>query len=67
MASDVNPWDLDALRSLRQVANDLTALSATLEVLRGQRPRDAEVERAADLVERMIGSVDAIVGRLRER
>ena len=63
----MNPWDSDTLRSLRQVANDLTALSATLHVLRAQRPHDAEVERATGFVERMITNVDAIVTRLRER
>ncbi len=60
-------WDFDTLRSLRQVANDLTALSATLEVVRARQPRDVEVERAITFVERMIPNVDAIVRRLRER
>jgi len=62
----MNAWDIDTLRSLRQVANDLTALSATLEVLRARRRGDADVERAVGVVERMIRNVDAIVGRLRE-
>lgn len=63
----MNSWDFDTLRSLRQLANDLTALSATLEVLRARRARDVEVERAISFVDRMITNVDAIVGRLRER
>lgn len=63
----MNHWDFDSVRSLRQMANDLTALSATLEVLRVRRPHDVEIERAIGFVERMIANVDAIVGRLRER
>ena len=60
-------WDADTVQRLAQVANDLTALSATLEVLRSRRPDDAAVDRAISFVERMIGNVDAIVSRLRER
>lgn len=60
-------WDSDTVQRLTQVANDLTALSATLEVVRSRRPDDAAVGRAIDFVERMIGNVDAIVSRLRER
>ncbi len=63
----MNSWDFDTMRNLRQVANDLTALSADLEVLRARRPRDVEVERAITFVERMIKNVDTIVSRLRER
>ena len=60
-------WDADTVQRLAHVANDLTALSATLEVLRCQRPDDAALDRAISFVERMIGNVDAIVSRLRER
>ena len=60
-------WDSDTVQRLTQVANDLTALSATLEVVRSRRPHDAAVDRAISFVERMIGNVDAIVSRLRER
>ncbi len=59
-------WDSDTVRRLTQVANDLTALSATLEVVRSRRPNDAAVVGAISFVERMIGNVDAIVSRLRD-
>ncbi len=60
-------WDADTVQRLAQVANDLTALSATLEVLRSRRPDDEAIDRAISFVERMIGNVDEIVSRLRER
>lgn len=60
-------WDFDAVQRLRQLANDLTALSATLEVVRTTTPHDAALDRAITLVERMIRNVDAIVSQLRER
>lgn len=60
-------WDSDALARLRQVAIDLTSLSATVEVLRVRHPRDHGVERAATSVESLIRNVEAIVEQLRDR
>ena len=60
-------WDSDTLARLRQVAIDLTSLSATVEVMRARHPRDQDVERAATSIESMIRHVEAIVDQLRER
>jgi hypothetical protein len=63
----VNRWDSNSLARLRQVAIDLTSLSATIEVLRARLPRDQGVERAAVVVDSLILHVNAIVEQLRER
>ena len=60
-------WSAGTLAKLRQVALDLTALSATIEVLSVRYPRDDGVERAALVVESLIRHIDAIVEQLRER
>lgn len=59
-------WDAEALARLRQVAMDLTSLSATVEVMRARSPRDQAVERAAACVESLVRQVEAIVDQLRE-
>ena len=63
----MSAWDFDAVQRLGRLANDLTALSANLEVLRTTSAHDAALDRAMTLVERMIEDVDAIVSHLRER
>jgi hypothetical protein len=63
----VSGWNAGTLARLRQVSIDLTALSATLEVLRARHEPDAEVERAAACVESLIVNVEAIVEGLREQ
>jgi hypothetical protein len=63
----VNSWDSNSLARLRQVAIDLTSLSATIEVLRARLPLDDGVERAAVVVDSLILHVNAIVEQLRER
>jgi hypothetical protein len=63
----VNTWDSNSLARLRQVAIDLTSLSATIEALRTRLPRDEGVERAAVVVNSLILHVNAIVEQLRER
>lgn len=60
-------WDSNSLARLRQVAIDLTSLSATIEVLRVRLPREEGVERAAVVVDSLILHVNAIVEQLRER
>ena len=63
----MSDWDSTTLARLRQMAIDLTSLSATVEVMRVRHPRDRIVERAATSVEGLIGPVEAIVEQLRER
>ena len=63
----MNGWDSNSLARLRQVAIDLTSLSATIEVLRTRLPRDEGVERAGVVVDSLILHVNAIVEQLRER
>lgn len=60
-------WSAGTLAELRQVALDLTALSATIEVLSVRYPQDPGVERAASVVESLIRNIGAIVEQLRER
>ena len=60
-------WSAETLAQLRQVGLDLTALSATIEVLSIRYPRDDGVERATLVVESLIRHIDAIVEQLRER
>lgn len=60
-------WSAGTLARLRQVALDLTALSATIEVLSVRYPRDDGVARVTVVVESLIRHVDAIVEQLRER
>lgn len=62
----MNRWDSNSLARLRQVAIDLTSLSATIEVLRNRLPHDEGVERAALVVDSLILHVNAIVEQLRE-
>lgn len=62
----MNGWDPVSLARLRQVAIDLTSLSATIEVLRTRLPQDEGVERAALFVDSLILHVNAIVEQLRE-
>lgn len=63
----MNGWDTHSLARLRQVAIDLTALSATVEVLRARLPQDEAVERVAGVVDSLILHVNEIVEQLRER
>lgn len=63
----MNNWDSNSLARLRQVAIDLTSLSAAIEVLRARLPRDEGVERAAAVVDSLILHISAIVEQLRER
>ncbi|HYM66428.1 MAG TPA: hypothetical protein VEW68_03985 [Patescibacteria group bacterium] len=60
-------WDANSLARLRQVAMDLTSLSATIEVLRVRHPQDEGIEQTARMVDSLILHVSAIVEHLRER
>jgi hypothetical protein len=60
-------WSAGTLAKLRQVALDLTALSATIEALGVRYPGDDGVERAALVVESLVRHIDAVVEQLRER
>src|SRR5512135_1742416 len=66
-SSHMNGWDTHSLARLRQVAIDLTALSATVEVLRVRLPQDVAVERIAGAVDSLILHLNEIVEQLRER
>ncbi|MDQ2959745.1 MAG: hypothetical protein M3R48_01645 [Candidatus Dormibacteraeota bacterium] len=59
-------WDGDDLALLTRAASDLTALAATVEVLRRRQPADPTVRRAQLLVERLHGSVTDLLEQLRE-
>lgn len=63
----MNGWDTHSLARLRQIAIDLTALSATVEVLRARLPQDEGIERVAGVVDSLILHVNEIVEQLRER
>lgn len=63
----MNSWDSHTLVRLRQVAIDLTTLSASVEVMRSRLPQDEGLDSIAAVVERLILHVNAIVEQLRER
>ena len=58
-------WDARDLALLARVSSDLTALAATIAVLRRRRPSDAAVERADVLVDRLHVTVHELIEQLR--
>ncbi len=58
-------WEATDLSLLSRASADLTALAATIEVLRRRRPTDRSVERAQRIVERLQESVTELVERLK--
>jgi hypothetical protein len=61
----VSNWDGDDLALLARTASDLTALAATIEVLRRRRPSDPAIQRAGLLVDRLLTTVSELVQQLR--
>ncbi len=59
-------WHHEDLVLLSRTTEDLTALAATIEVLRRRQPSDATVERAQRIVERLEETLTQLVERLRQ-
>ncbi|MDQ6847119.1 MAG: hypothetical protein M3019_05995 [Candidatus Dormibacteraeota bacterium] len=58
-------WDGDDVTLLTRTSADLTALAATIEVLRRRRPADRSVQRAQRLVDRLQDTVTQLVNQLK--
>lgn len=59
-------WEGDNLALLGRTASDLTALAATVEVLRSRQPSDPALRRAQQLVARLEATVSALIDGLKE-
>ncbi|MBJ7595577.1 MAG: hypothetical protein JF886_12095 [Candidatus Dormibacteraeota bacterium] len=59
-------WDTTDLSLLSRASADLTALAATIEVLRRRRPTDRSAERAQRIVDRLQETVTELVERLKQ-
>jgi hypothetical protein len=62
----VAEWQAEDVSLLSRASADLTALAATIEVIRRRRPSDRSVQRAERLVDRLQGTVTELVERLKE-
>lgn len=58
-------WDSEALALLARAASDLTALAATIEVLRRNHPGDRAATRARILVDRLELTIADLLEHLR--
>lgn len=59
-------WESEDLTLLGRASADLTALAATVEVIRRRRPSDRSVQRAQRLADRMQDTITELVDRLRQ-
>ena len=59
-------WDGNDLTLLGRTASDLTALAATIEVLRSREPSNPAVQRAQRLVGRLHATVTELIEQLKE-
>jgi hypothetical protein len=62
----VRDWESEDLTLLGRASADLTALAATVEVIRRRRPSDRSVQRAQRLADRMQDTITELVDRLRQ-
>ena len=58
-------WDREDLALLARAASDLTALAATIELLRRHHPSDRGATRARILVDRLLVTVTDLLEHLR--
>lgn len=59
-------WDGGDLSLLSRTATDLTALAATVEVLRRRDPSDPAVQRAERLVSNLHATITELIDHLKE-
>jgi len=59
-------WDRDHLALLGRTASDLTALAATIEVMRHRMPADPATQRAEMLAARLHATVTELLEQLKE-
>jgi hypothetical protein len=62
----VAEWEGEDVTLLSRASVDLTALAATIEVIRRRRPSDRSVQRAQRLADRLQETVTELVGRLKQ-
>jgi hypothetical protein len=62
----VAEWQGEDVTLLSRAAADLTALAATIEVIRRRRPSDQSVQRAQRIADRLQETVTELVGRLKQ-
>jgi hypothetical protein len=58
-------WDAEALRNVRELASDASALLTFLEVSRRRHPDDRAIRRSHALAERMQQSLERLISQLR--
>ena len=58
-------WDAEALRNVRELASDVSALLTSLEVSRRRHEDDRAIQRSYALAERMQQSLERLISRLR--
>jgi hypothetical protein len=58
-------WDAEALRSVRALASDVSALLTSLEVSRRRHPDDQVIRRSHALAERIQQSLERLISQLR--
>jgi hypothetical protein len=58
-------WDAEALRNVRELASDVSALLTFLEVSRRHHEDDHAIQRSYALAERMQQSLERLISLLR--